>query len=248
MGRDGSKQQPQQPTGLVSAKLPMQELIAALAEQLPKVDPEKGEILQRTLIQEQQLAEQTNRRIKHGFKFVKATDGSSVLKYIRKTADGKQETLTLCEGKEHLKPNELDPYWKRFFARKELKSLEDFKDMLYCLHTAIYGHEVRDGKLITEDQDLNLAFEMLQDKIVLLDDQRYCAVKFLTITRKNFFNGMVDERVNDCIVLEMQISLLSEISPDRSVKTDYKLYGNPPPPPEPRRHTGGSMDMGWPMC
>jgi hypothetical protein len=250
MGRGRSKEQPQQPEqpiALVPVELPTRNLMAALNEQLLKADPRRGEILERTLSGELELETERKRRIEHGFRLVKAADGSRLLEYSKKTASGQEEKLTLCEGKKHLKPSELHPYWKKFLVSKELKSPEDFKEMLYCLHTAIYGHEVRDGKLITKDKNLNAAFEMLQDKTVLLDDQWNCAVSFLTTKQINFHSRIVEETVDDYILQETRISLFSDSRPEWSVKIDYELYGNTPPP-ETRRYSGGLGDMGWNLC
>lgn len=250
MGRGRSKEQPQQPEqpiALVPVELPTRSLMAALSEQLLEADPRRGKILERTLSRELELQTERKRRIEHGFRLVKAADGSRVLEYSKKTASGQEEKLTLCEGKKHLKPSELHPYWKKFLVSKELKSPEDFKEMVYFLYKAIEECEVRDGKLITKDKNLKAAFEMLQDKTVLLDDQWNCAVRFLTREEINFRSKMVEETVYDYMLQETRISLFSDRRPEWSVKIDYELYGNTPPP-ETRRYSGGSEDMGWNLC
>jgi hypothetical protein len=118
--------------------------------------------------------------------------------------------------------------------------------MVYYLFQAIDGLEVKNGELITKDKNLKAAFEMLQDKTVLLDDQWHCVVKFLTNKQVSFYR-MVEERVNNYMVSQSQISLLSDRWPEWSVKIDYELYGNTPPP-ETRRYSGGLGDMGWNLC
>jgi hypothetical protein len=88
---------------------------------------------------------------------------------------------------------------------------------------------------------------MLQDKTVLLDDQWNCAVSFLTTKQINFHSRIVEETVDDYILQETRISLFSDSRPEWSVKIDYELYGNTPPP-ETRRYSGGLGDMGWNLC
>jgi len=107
------------------------------------------------------IVEGVQATLDHGFKKVKAPDGTDAIEVKITRPNGTEVTCLLSEGARGLLYSDLADYGRKKLAGATLRSGNDFKAVVDRLLNAINGQKPVNDVLQTEDEALNQAYKIV---------------------------------------------------------------------------------------